>query len=211
MIGVYVRVSTVGQNEAGQRREIKRWLEGNGIAEENVCWYIDKRTGDHLHRPGFQRLQRDVFHGTIESIIVWKLDRLSRNLRDGINTLADWCDRGLRVVSVTQQIDFNGATGKMLAAVLLGVAEMEQETRRERQQAGIGAARERGVYQGRKRGSTKAKPARAAELRRNGLTDPEIAQALGVSRRTIQRYLGSVRTGNAEGGNGRKIRDGNAP
>ena len=59
--------------------------------------------------------------------MVWKLDRLSRNLRDGINVLADWCDKGLRVVSVTQQIDFNGATGKMLAAVLLGVAEMEQE------------------------------------------------------------------------------------
>ncbi len=133
MIGVYVRVSTVGQNEAGQRREIKRWLESNGIAEGNVRWYVDKRTGDNLRRPGFEQLQKDVFHGAIQSIVVWKLDRLSRNLRDGINVLADWCDRGLRVVSVTQQIDFNGATGKMLAAVLLGVAEMEQETRRERQ------------------------------------------------------------------------------
>ena len=207
MIGVYVRVSTVGQNEAGQCREIRRWLEGNGIAKENVRWYVDQRTGDHLRRPAFERLQRDVFHGAIQSIVVWKLDRLSRNLRDGIVTLADWCDRGLRVVSVTQQIDFNGATGKMLAAVLLGVAEMEQETHRERQRAGIEAARERGVYQGRKRGSTKGKPARAAELRRKGLTDPEIAQALGVGRRTIQRYLRSAQSGHREDDNGRKIQD----
>ncbi len=46
---------------------------------------------------------------------------------------------------MTQQIDFNGAVGRMLAAVLLGVAEMEQEMRRERQAAGIAAAKERGV------------------------------------------------------------------
>ncbi len=103
--------------------------------------------------------------------------------------LADWCDRGLRVVSVTQQINFNGATGKMLAAVLLGVAEMEQETRRERQAAGIAVAKEHGVYRGRHRGTTKAKPKRAAELRAKGLAHAEIAAALGVSRRTVQRYL----------------------
>ena len=53
----------------------------------------------------------------------------------------------------------------------------------------IEAAKERGVYQGRKPGSTKAKPARARELRDRGLRDREIAEALGVSRRSVQRYL----------------------
>ncbi len=77
----------------------------------------------------------------------------------------------------------------MLAAVLLGVAEMEQETRRERQAAGIAAAKDRGVYFGRAKGTTKAKPARAVELRKQKLTDNEIGKALGVSRRTVQRYL----------------------
>ena len=48
-VACYVRVSTVGQNEAGQRREIQRWLEGNGIS--NVRWYVDKSTGDNLDRP----------------------------------------------------------------------------------------------------------------------------------------------------------------
>lgn len=189
-VAVYIRVSTIGQNEAGQKREIKRWLSGNSIDPKTVRWYIDKSTGDNLDRPAFQELQQAVFMGEIGTVVVWKLDRLSRSLRDGINTLADWCDAGLRVVSVTQQIDFNGAVGKMLAAVLLGVAEMEQETRRERQRAGIEVAKEAGKYKGRKSGSTKAKPARAKKLRERGLTHNEIASAMGVSRRTVIRYLG---------------------
>src|SRR5690606_30471614 len=121
-VGVYVRVSTASQNEAGQRREITRWLKGNGIEPESVRWYVDKQTGDNLNRPEFERLQGDVFRGEVGTIVVYKLDRLSRKMRDGINTLSDWCERGLRVVSVTQLIDFNGTIGKMLAAVLLGVA-----------------------------------------------------------------------------------------
>jgi DNA invertase Pin-like site-specific DNA recombinase len=184
---VYIRVSTTGQNEGGQRREINRWLKGNGV--EDVEWYVDKQTGDNLDRPDFKRLQADVFNGEIQMIVVWKLDRLSRSLRDGIDTLCDWCDRGLRLVSVTQQLDFNGAVGKLIASVLFAVAEMEQETRRERQRAGIEAARERGVYKGRKRGSTKANPRRARALRDRGLTLEEIAKAMGVSRMTVHRYL----------------------
>ena len=108
---------------------------------------------------------------------------------DGVTTLAKWCEQGIRVVSVTQQLDFNGALGKMLAAIFFGVAEMEQETRRERQRVGIEAAKERGVYKGRRPGTTRAKPERALELRAQGLYVHEIAVALGVSRRTAARYL----------------------
>ncbi len=184
---VYVRVSTVGQNEAGQRREIRRWLKGNDI--KDIRWFVDKETGDHLDRQAFGKLQKAIFDGEIRTVVCWKLDRLSRSLRDGINVLCDWCDRGLRVVSVTQQIDFKGTVGKMIASVLFAVAEMEQETRRERQRAGIEAAKEQGVYQGRKPGSTKASPSRARKLRAKGLTLSEIATALGVSRMSVSRYL----------------------
>jgi DNA invertase Pin-like site-specific DNA recombinase len=189
MVGVYIRVSTLEQNTAGQRAAIKRWLDGNQISD--VRWFVDKASGDNTERPAFQELQEAIFNGDLQTVVVWKLDRLSRSLRDGINVLADWCDRGLRVVSVTQQIDFNGTLGKMLAAVLLGVAEMEQETRRERQAVGIEAAKKRGVYKGRKPNTFKAKPERARKLREQGLKDHEIATALGVTRRTVQRYLRS--------------------
>ena len=194
MIGIYIRVSTHGQNVAGQKADIRRWLAGQGIGEERVLWFVDKSSGDNFEREAFKRLQSAVFSGKLQTVVVWKLDRLSRNMIEGLNVLADWCDRGLRVVSVTQQIDFNGAMGKMLAAVLLGVAEMEQETRRERQAVGIAAAKERGIYTGRKKGAVKAgvDPGRAVELRQKGLTQEEISQAMGVSVSSVRRYLGAA-------------------
>ena len=186
---VYVRVSTVGQNEQGQRREIQRWLTGNGILD--VIWFVDKESGDTLARPAFEKLQRDIFDGKVKTVVVWKLDRLSRSLKDGINTICEWCEKSIRVVSVTQQIDFNGAVGKLIAAVLFAVAQMEQETRRERQAAGIAVAKERGVYSGRKKGATKAgvDTDRAKQLREQKLTHDEIAKALGVSISSVRRYL----------------------
>ncbi len=159
MTAVYIRVSTVGQNEAGQLAEIKKWLAGNGLAD--AAYYVDRETGDNLDRPEFIRLQADIFAGQVKTVIVWKLDRLSRSLRDGIDTLCDWLGKGVRLVSVTQQLDFAGPAGKMIAAVLFAVAEMEQQTRRERQAAGIADAKRKGVYQGRKAGSLKADAARA--------------------------------------------------
>lgn len=190
-VGVYVRVSTTGQNAAGQKREINQWLSSQLKGNDSVEMFIDKESGDTLDRPAFDDLQQAIFCGKVDTVVVWKLDRLSRSLKDGLNVLCDWVDRGVRVVSVTQRIDLSDAVGKMIAAVLFGLAEMEQQTRRERQAAGIAAARERGVYNGRKQGSTKANPQRAVELRRKGLTDAEIAQTLGVARRTVQRYLRS--------------------
>jgi DNA invertase Pin-like site-specific DNA recombinase len=187
---VYLRVSTTEQNEAGQRAEIERWLAGNGIMD--VEWYLDRQTGDNLDRPAFKRLQTAVFNGQVKTIVVWKLDRLARSLRDGINVLCDWCDKGLRVVSVTQQIDFAGALGKMLAAVLLGIAEMEQQTRRERQRAGINVAKARGVYRGRKPGAVAIDAARVQELRTKGLSPAEIQDYLGISRASVYRALAST-------------------
>lgn len=190
MIGVYIRVSTVGQNEGGQLAEIRRWLDANGHTD--VRCYVDKESGDTLARAAFQRLQADVFKGFIKTVVCYRLDRISRSIIDGLNVLADWCNRGVRVVSVTQQLDFNGTVGKMLAAIFFAIAEMEQQTRRERQAAGIAVAKIEGKYKGRKPGTTKAQPARARQLRNQGLTDAEIASALCVTRRTVQRYLRGV-------------------
>jgi DNA invertase Pin-like site-specific DNA recombinase len=188
-VAAYVRVSSRYQKTDSQEAEIKKWLDGNGIPGDQVQWYRDTETGKTLDRPAFQRLQKDIFIGKVKTVIVWKLDRLSRRLKDGVNLLADWCERGLKIVVVTQQIELNGPVGRMIAAVLLGLAEIELEYRRERQQAGISVAKKKGVYKGRKPGTTKSKPDRAVELKEKGLTAAEIATALGTSERTIWRYL----------------------
>lgn len=189
MIACYCRVSSRRQKNDSQKAEIQRWLKGNGISLSSVQWFEDKETGMTITRPAFAQMQRAIFDGAIKTVIVWKLDRVSRRLREGVNVLADWCELGIRVVVVTQQIDLTGTVGRMVASVLFGLAEIESEYRRERQAAGIAVAKTRGVYQGRQRDTTKTRPTRAKELRNRGLTVPEIANALAISRRTAFRYL----------------------
>jgi DNA invertase Pin-like site-specific DNA recombinase len=192
MLACYCRVSSQRQKTDSQKAEILRWLQGCGITASAVQWFEDTETGTTLRRPAFARLQRAIVAGTIRTVVVWKLDRLSRRQRDGVNVLADWCERGVRVVVVTQQLDVHGAVGRMVASVLFGLAEIEAEYRRERQAAGIAVAKRNGVYQGRQRETTKANPARARALRARGLTIPEIALSLGLSPRTTFRYLAAA-------------------
>ena len=188
-VAVYTRVSTSRQRDDGQRAEIQRWLDASGIKPQEVTWYCDKVSGTTLHRPEFERLQSDIFAGKVKTVIMWKLDRLSRRLADGVQVLADWCQRGLKIVVTSQGIELNGPVGRMLAALLLGLAEIETQFRAERQAAGIQVAKKRGVYKGRKAGTTKGQPERAKALKAKGLTAGEVATAMGVSLRTIMRYL----------------------
>lgn len=188
-IAAYVRVSTTGQNEAGQVAAIKRWIEGHNAG--NVEWFVDKATGTNLDRPEFKRLQAAIFHGEVDTVLVFKLDRLARSLRDGINVLCEWLDRGVRLVSVTQELDFSGASGKLIASTLFAVAEMENEVRRERQAEGIAVAKAEGVYKGRKTGAVTHKAERIRELLGRGLTHEEVAKSIGCSTKTVLRAVSS--------------------
>jgi len=196
ILAAYCRVSSRHQKADSQVAEIQKWLNAHGYDNGQVEWFVDKETGKTLKRPELERLQNAIFAGEIGTVIVWKLDRLSRRLRDGVNVLADWCERGLKIVVITQQIELNGAVGRMIAALLLGLAEIELEYRQERQAAGIEVAKRKGIYKGRKKGTTKAQPSRARQLRAKGLTVAEIAQAMGTNKRTVQRYLKAVANAN---------------
>jgi DNA invertase Pin-like site-specific DNA recombinase len=192
MIACYCRVSSRHQKSDSQKAEILRWLRGNAMPQACVHWFEDIETGNTLCRPAFEAMQRAIFAGMVATVVVWKLDRLSRRQREGVNLLADWCERGVRVVVMTQQIDLRGTVGRLVARVLFGLAEIEQEYRRERQAAGIAVAKQKGVYRGRLQGTTKAPPTRAQALRQRGFTVPEIATALRISPRTVFRYLATV-------------------
>jgi len=177
-VGVYIRVSSRSQKSDSQRAEIQRWLDAHGYKPEAVQWFEDVETGATLNRSGFNALSEAIFAGTVKAVVVWKLDRMARSMREGINILSKWCEIGVRVVSVTQQIDLSGTVGHLVAGVLFGIAEIEREHIRERQAAGIKAAKEQGVYTGRKKGTTKAKPARAKTLKEQGLRPREIGNRL---------------------------------
>lgn len=188
-VAVYLRVSTEDQDHASQRAEALKWIERQGVDPERVEWYVDTESGRKAHRPEFDRLRRDVDAGRRKTVLVFALDRISRDLLDGMEVLGRWCKAGVRVASVTQDLDISGTVGRIVAAVLFGLAELEWSLRRDRQKAGIAVAREKGVYKGRKAGTQKADRERALALQQKGLFQREIAQALNVSERTVRRYL----------------------
>ncbi len=190
-IACYIRVSEYGPNQAGQRRGINRWLKGNGIDTKSVRWYIDKSAGNSLDRPKFDRLQADILNGEVGTIVIWRLDRLSPTTRNGLEVLCNWCANSLRIVSVSQQIDFKGRVGKTIASVLRGVAEMDEQTRRERTKSGLASARARGRAGGRpKLAADEATVLKAKELQKdNTLSINDICKRLKISRSTYYRYV----------------------
>jgi DNA invertase Pin-like site-specific DNA recombinase len=149
MMACYCRVSTRRQKADSQKADIQRWLTGHAVPPTAVQWFEDVDSGTTLTRPAFDRMQQGLFMGTITTVVVWKLDRISRRQREGINLLAEWCERGVRVVVITQQLDLSGAVGRLVAGVLFGLAEIEHEYRQERQAAGIAVAKRKGRYHGR--------------------------------------------------------------
>ena len=192
---VYLRVSTKGQKLDSQRREIERYLAGHGITDTR--WFVDtistrKEIGK---RPGLAELRQAIFNGQIKTVVLYRLDRLARSIRDGINLLTDWINVDVRIVITTLQIDLSGALGQTVAALLLGLAQMEREAIRERQAAGIAAWQERLVRDGKRhpggrpKGTFKVDARRVVELREHGLTYREIGAALGISRPTVRKML----------------------
>ncbi len=190
IVACYIRVSTVDENQAKQRREISRWLKSHRISPRTVRWYIDKSTGDG-RRPKFDALQADILDGNVRTVVVWRLDRLSDKARAGLNVLIDWCDKFLRVVSVSQKIDFKARDCKMIASVLRGVAEVDQELRRARTKLGLASARARGRVGGRpKIAADETMVLKVKKLQKGGkLTIAEICKKLKISRSTYYRYV----------------------
>ena len=187
-IAAYIRVSTYDQKAESQREEISRWLKNHGIDPESIRWFEDKETGKNLKHPAFQQLQKAIFAGEIKTVLVWKLDRISRKMLDGLHTMRFWLNHGVGIVSITQQIDMTGPIGQLFAALMFAIAEFQLSTMKENQAAGIALAKQRGIYKGRKKGTKKLTPAEAKELRKT-LKVAQIAKLKDVCERTVYNAL----------------------
>lgn len=189
---LYVRVSTANKQDKGldsQEKALIEYCRNHGITDFKI--YPDKLTGGTLDRPALLRMQQDIFRGRVSTVVVWKLDRLSRSLKDGIGLLVDWLEHGIRIVAVAQQFDFNGAVGQLIASVLLGVAQMERENIRENISRGMQAAKKRGTRIG---GSKpKITTAEVLALKKEGYGVAEIARQLKCSRQTVYSALQRAR------------------
>lgn len=196
-VAAYLRVSTDSQTHDSQRLEVERWLAREGVDPGKVRWYVDTESGRLIRRTQLDVLRSDVRTGAVKTVVVFALDRLSRDFFDGVALLGQFLKAGCRVASATEALDLSGELGHALAGVIFALGQAEHRKRAERQRAGIELAKAKGVYTGRRKGTRKGSPLRAAELRRKGLSHDEIAQALGVTRRTVFRYVGQQTEGGA--------------
>jgi len=190
-IGCYVRVSTNKtkrkdtdriQTTKSQRHSIREWAKSNHIKEGEIRWYEDKKSGKSLDRPGLKRLLRAIDRGDIDTVVVYDLSRLARNLIEGLATLADLAKK-VRVVSVSESIDFGNSSGQLIAAILLAVAQFQREETVRKIRDGIEARRQLGLRIGRPR--DEAKYATILKYRKQNWTLQDIADKLGCSRQNI--------------------------
>lgn len=177
----YVRVSTAEQNETLQIDALK----------EAGCekFFTDTSTGAKFERKGLEEILAFVRSG--DSVVVWKLDRLGRSLKDLIETLNLLSQHGVNFVGLTEQIDTTTPGGKLIFHLMGALAEFERDLIRERTHAGLTAARARGRRGGRPRKlSTTGKVALARRMFADkGNSIQEICSTLGISRSTLYRHV----------------------
>lgn len=164
-------------------------LRRAGVRPANL--YEDCASGKSDDRPGLQACLKALRKG--DTLVVWKLDRLGRNLKHLVNTVSELNERGVALKVLTGQgatIDTSTAAGKMIFGVFAALAEFERELIRERTIAGLKAARARGRAGGRPQAMTPAKIRIAiAAMSKRETNVSELCKELGVSRSTLYRYV----------------------
>ncbi len=176
----YTRISAVSQT-LDQQNEA---LDAAGVSKT----FSDTMSGARDDRPGLAALMEYVRDG--DTVVVWKLDRLGRNMLHILQTVKVLTDRGATLVSTTDGIDSSTPAGRMMIGVLGSLAEYERELTRERTALKRASSRANGTKFGRPRKVDDAEHiATAKRMKADGHTGRDIAKYLGVSRATLYRYL----------------------
>jgi DNA invertase Pin-like site-specific DNA recombinase len=178
----YARVSTDDQKLDLQHDALIR----AGVEPERI--FEDCLSGMRADRPGLAAVLKAVREGDI--LVVWRLDRLGRSLKELIALADDLKRRGVQLRSVTEGIDTTTIGGELTFHLFDAIAQFERNLIRERTRAGLASARAKGKIGGRKPGMKVKDIAVAKALLRDGeLTVHEIAERLGVGPSTLYRHL----------------------
>ena len=184
MIIGYARVSTNDQNP-----ELQVDALGKAGAEQV---FQEKFTGTLRERPELSQCLRMLRQGDV--LVVWKLDRLARSLKDLVEIVQDLQDRGIGFKSLTESIDTTSSGGRLVFHIFGALAEFERDLIRERTMAGLEAARARGRKGGRKPSLSKTDTQTAAAMLLDPkITKTEVAQHFGVSRTTLNASLARLK------------------
>ena len=184
----YVRVSTARQREGygleAQREAIERYCQAHG---HELVGIEEESESAIKARPVFQRVKAQVLDGKADGLIVAKLDRLGRSVRDLANIAEELSQAGRQLISVGDNIDTSTSNGKLLFHILSAIAEYERELLIERTKAGRALAEKQGKICHRPRKEIDPKVLR--DLKQKGVSHRMMAKILGVSRATILKRL----------------------
>lgn len=184
MIIGYARVSTQDQSP-----ELQVSALTNAGAEQV---FQEKFTGSLRERPELSQCLRVLRKGDV--LIVWKLDRLARSLKDLVAIIQELQDRGIGFKSLTESIDTTSPGGRLVFHIFGALAEFERELISERTIAGLEAARARGRKGGRKPSLTPADIRKAAAMLLDPkITKKEVADHFNVSRTTLNASLARLK------------------
>ncbi len=176
----YARVSTLDQDLTAQRQALRA----------AGCRVIRAETASGNRRDGRTELQILLdFVQPGDSLVVTRIDRLARSVRDLQDIVHELKGRGVALRATEQPVDTSTAAGKAFLDMLGVFAEFETNLRRERQLEGIALAKARGVYRGRKPSIDTAEVRRLRD--QDGLGPTAIARRLGIGRASVYRALGA--------------------
>lgn len=176
----YARVSTAEQNLDLQRDALK------AAGCERII--TDKASGSIAARPGLAKIKEQLRAG--DTLVVWRLDRLGRSLRDLIGWMSYLEEEKVGLLSLHEAIDTATTSGKLTFHLFGALAEFERSLIRERTQSGLAAARARGKKGGRPTALSKDKRKLAVKLYHdNDLPITKICEMLGISKPTLYAYV----------------------
>lgn len=176
----YARVSTLDQNPELQQDAL---LEAGC---EKV--FTDKITGTAARRPELDKLKEQLREG--DTLVVWRLDRLGRSLKDLIEWVAYLEQIGVAFRSLQEAVDTTTSTGKLVFHMFAALAEFERNLIRERTQAGLAAARARGRKGGRAKALSAKQRKRVVELYTSKeVSVKEICAMFSISKPTLYSYV----------------------
>jgi len=187
-IALYVRVSTSDQSTELQLRELIQFVQARGWPEPKI--YEDKATGTNGNRPQLKQLLLDARQRRIDVVIIWKLDRLFRSLKDLISTLQELNELGVDFISLKDNIDLTTSSGRLMMHMLGAFAEFEASLIRERVRAGLRNAKAKGKKLGRPK---KRNDEYICFLSKQGLSSRKIAEKINMCPTVVQRSLRNQR------------------
>jgi DNA invertase Pin-like site-specific DNA recombinase len=146
---LYVRVSTADQRTDSQTEELEAFCQARGYSRIRV--FVERESGAKVTRPQLDAMMSEIRSGKVARVVVYKLDRLGRSLTHLALILDELQRLGVSLICTSQGIDTSGdnPAGRLQLGVLMAVAEFERSLIRERVNAGLRAAKGRGVRLGR--------------------------------------------------------------